>query len=180
MTKVVPDYKSFLDYWLSLRAPGELAVSSRSFLDNPNPLFAANVLVLDVYDDDIVIRLQATDIVERWDMDLTGESMFKAPLPMNRSEMMTNVHRLIRQPCGLRSVNKTRTSGGRAITMETFGLPLTVEENRPSRMINYTWVMDALGEGEHSQAVSEYDLQEWIDIGAGTPSERPLKPMTTP
>ncbi len=179
MNRPVPNYAGFLEYWLSLRAPDELVVPSQSFLDNPNPIFATNVLVLDVYEDDIVIRLQATGIVERWGADLTGESMFKAPLPMNRPEMMNNVYRLISHPCGLRSVNKTRTSGGRAIAVETFGLPLAVDENKPSRMINYAWIMDSMGEGEHSEEVSEYEVQAWIDIGAGTPSGKPLKPMTT-
>ncbi len=126
------------------------------------------------------IRLQATNIVERWGMDLTGQSMFEAPLPMNKSEMLTNVRQRIGQPCGLRSVNKTRTTSGRAIAVETFGLPLGMPSGKPPRMVNYTYIMGAMGEGEHSEKVAEYEVQAWIDIGAGTPPGKPLKPMTPP
>lgn len=178
MAKPVLNYERFLEYWTGLRMEGEIVPSSQTFLDNPDPQLAPNVLVLDVYPDDIIIRLQATEIVERWGMDLTGESMFKAPLPMNRRDMMDNVHKLTAQPCGLRSVNKTQTSGGRAIAVETFGLPLAVPPDRPLRMVNYAWIMTPMTEGEHSEAVSEYEVQAWIDIGAGVPPGKPLKPMT--
>jgi hypothetical protein len=171
------NYEAFLKHWKSLRSEGELLTTSEAYLDSPNPLFAANTLILDVYPDDIIIRLQATELVERWGKDLTGHSMFDAPLPMQRQDMMTNVGRLLRQPCGLLSVNKTRTSGGRSLLVETFGIPLGVAPGRPTRMLNYSWLSDPVTEGEHSEAVAAYEKQEWIDIGAGVPNERPLKPM---
>lgn len=178
MNTQVADHRLFLSHWMDLRESGSLVPTSAQFLDNPNPLFAPNVLVLDVYEDDLVIRLQATDLVERWGIDLTGQSIFKAPLPMNREDMLINVRRLTQQPCGLLSVQKTETSSGRKLIIETLGLPLRSTAEKPNRMVNYSWLIDPLQDGEHSERVSTYDHQEWIDVGAGTPHATPLKPMT--
>lgn len=177
MSRPDADIETFLNYWKSLRNDGETIVRSDVFIDNPNPLFASNTLILDYYPDDIIIRLQATELVERWGEDKTGQSMFDAPLPMNKSDMLLNVSRLIKQPCGLLSAHQTRTSGGRILVIETLGLPLLTPPDKPKRMVNYSWLINPLKDGEHSQAVTTYEKQEWIDIGAGIPSAAPLKPM---
>ena len=178
MIKPVADHRLFLSHWMGLRDVGELIPTSESFLDHPNPLLASNILVLDVYDDDLIIRLQATELVERWGADLTGHSMFDAPLPMNRPDMLTNVGQLMQQPCALLSVHKTKTSGGRKLIMETLGAPLSSPPGKPARMVNYSWLIDPLEDGEHSEKVTVYERQDWIDVGAGVPIENPLKPMT--
>ncbi len=178
MPRLLADHTVFIAHWKALRRAGELMPSSDAFLDTPNPLLSPNVLVLDVYPDDIVIRLQATEIVERWGKDLTGHSMFDAPLPMHKADMMTNVHRLLEQPCGLVSANSLQTSGGRKLIVETTGLPLTVAEGRPRRMVNYSWLVEPLDSGEHSESVTRYEVQKWIDIGGGVPDAEPLSPMT--
>jgi hypothetical protein len=179
MTKSVSDYRLFLSHWMDLREGGELIPTSEAFLDNPNPLFASNILVLDVYDDDLIIRLQATELVERWGADLTGHSMFDARLPMNKPDMLTNVGRLMQQPCALLSVHKTETSGGRKLIIETLGVPLLPPPGKPARMVNYSWLIDPLEAGEYSAKVWVYERQDWIDVGAGVPIEKPLKPMTS-
>lgn len=178
MPKPVADHSVFIAHWKALRRPGETVTASDVFLDNPSPLLSPNILVLDVYPDDIVIRLQATAIVERWGKDLTGRSLFEAPLPMHQSDMMTNVHRLLEHPCGLVSANNLRTSGGRKLIVETTGLPLSVPDGRPRRMVNYTWLVEPLDSGEHSETVTGYEVQDWVDIGQGVPDTAPLKPMT--
>ncbi|MEQ8735861.1 MAG: hypothetical protein RIC29_13125 [Rhodospirillaceae bacterium] len=178
MTKPIADHRLFLSHWMDLRGVEALLPTSEAFLDKPNPLFAPNILVLDVFDDDLIIRLQATELVERWGVDLTGQSMFNASLPMNKPDMLKNVERLMQQPCGLLSVHKTETSGGRKLIIETLGLPLSTPARKSPRMVNYSWLIDPLEDGEHSEKVTVYERQEWIDIGAGIPSEKPLKPMT--
>lgn len=176
-TRENADHAAFLEYWKSLRKPGATLVTSEDFLDAASPLFSPNVLVLDVYEDDLIVRLVATEIVQRWGYDLTGKSLFNAPLPMKQKDMLSNVHKLIDQPCGLLSVNITNTSGGRAVALETFGLPVAVQPDRPRRMVNYSWLIDPLEDGEHSEDVARYERQEWIDLGAGVPDSAPLKPM---
>lgn len=171
------DHQTFLTHWKSLRQPGELVVSSADFLDNPHALLAPNVLILDVHDDDVIVRLIATAIVERWGVDLTGKSMFTAHMPMKREDTLFNFNSVIDKPCGLLSVNNTRTSGGRAVVSETLSLPLSVLPGRPKRLINYSRLIDPMEEDERSEEVAAYEHQEWIDIGAGVPDETPLMPM---
>lgn len=177
MNRPHADYQVFLTHWKSLREPGALVVSSEVFLDNPDPLLSPNVLIVDVYDDDVVVRLVGTEIVERFGVDLTGKSMFTAHLPMKREDTLFNYGSVISQPCGLLSVNNTKTSGGRAVVSETLALPLGVLPDRPKRLISYSRLIEPLAEGEHSEQVAEYAHQDWIDIGAGVPSAAPLMPM---
>lgn len=171
------DPEAFLAYWKGLRQPGELIVTSSDFIDNPHPQFSPNVLILDVYDDDVVVRLIATAIVERWGVDLTGKSMFSAHLPMKREDTLFNFHHIIDHPCGLLSVNNTKTSVGRAVVSETLALPLGVVAGRPKRLLTYSRLMNPLDQGEKSKEVADYTHQAWMDIGAGVPNDTPLMPM---
>lgn len=171
------DHQTFLTHWKSLRQPGKLVVSSQDFLDNSHPLLSPNVIILDVYDDDVIVRLVATAIVDRWGVDLTGKSMFTAHMPMRREDTLFNFNQVISQPCGLLAVNNTRTSGGRDVVSETLSLPLSVLPGRPKRLINYSRLIDPMEDGEQSKEVAGYEHQDWIDIGAGVPDETPLLPM---
>jgi hypothetical protein len=178
MSRLTADHIAFIEHWKNLRRTGEIAPTSERFLDNPDPQFSPNILILVVFPDDIVIRLQATEIVERWGMDLTGQSLFKVPLTMHKADMMTNVSRLLEHPCGLVSANSVVTSSGRKRVVETTGLPLGVPNGKPRRLVNYSWLMEPLDSGEHSETVTSYEVQQWADIGADVPDALPLRPMT--
>jgi len=177
MTPPAADHQAFLTYWQSLRQLDELLVASEDFLDNPHRQFSPNVIILDVYDDDVIVRLVATAIVERWGVDLTGKSMFSARLPMKRNDTLFNYHSLIDHPCGLLSVNNTKTSVGRAVVSETLSVPLSVTAGRPKRLVTYSRLMTPMDEGEKSKEVADYAHQTWVDIGAGVPDDAPLMPM---
>ncbi len=168
--------RGFFEHWLSLRDEGEFVPLHRDFLDNPNPKYAPLIHISEMNEGGtMIVRLMGTGLVERWGRDKTGEAMGEGQPESVREALYSNTRQVISTPCGLRSEIELASSSGSEMLIEAVTLPLTDEAGKPGRLVAYSALMQKLQYGEHSERYKKLANVEWIDLGAGTPQDQPLK-----
>ncbi len=176
MTSLISEEcQRFFEFWKSLRGQNKLMPSSSDFLDRLDPKYAPNLYIIDIEEDQSIIRFVGTRVVERWGRDRTGEDFFADKSPTLRRVFSENHSTAITFPCGVAMSalfvsNSGRRMGGRSIT-----LPLDVDPGKPKRRVTYTQLVDSLGYEEVSRDYVTITNTEWVDIGAGVPDLDPIK-----
>jgi hypothetical protein len=174
-----PDCAAFFTHWKSLRKDGALLPTSEDFLDAANPKFAAATMIVDLTGEALIVRLAGTDLVRRWDHEITGETIHAAKPQAFRAKLVENVLRMLEHPCGCRLVNRYATNRQRSIRSESILLPLSAKNGRPPRIVMFSRELDPRDDGEDLTSEHETIEAGWMDIGAGlpaAPTDRPKWP----
>jgi hypothetical protein len=160
------------EHWLALRDCALLPTSER-FLDTLPPRFTSSMYILEVKEDELLLRFQGSALVERWGADRTGLDIAAHRSEVFRKNVRALMASIVKQPCGYHSHSTYSTSRGRMMDAHYIGLPLAVQAGRPLRMLAYTCEYTLLKQGEG--AWDQFQILEhgWIDIGAGVPQEMP-------
>lgn len=161
------------EHWLSLRGSA-LMPTSEHCLDTLPPRFASCMYILDVKEDELLLRFQGSELVERWGANRTGMDIAAHRSEMFRKNVRQLMNAIVEQPCGYHSHSRYSTSRGRLMDAHYIGLPLAVKAGRPTRMLAYTCEYSMLKQGEG--AWDQFQILEhgWIDLGAGVPQGPPV------
>jgi hypothetical protein len=173
-----PDVLEFFEHWCSLRDVGH-APTSESFLDSPSPTFMSTCYICELTDEGAMVRFHGTELVERWDVDLTGDDIHRARRGPITERSLSNMRHVVEHPCGCLVRISYSTSKARLLHSELIQLPLAVQEGRAPRFACY--VQKDVGQDWEETAVRYMETHGmfWVDIGAGVPTEPPLDLMTT-
>lgn len=163
--------QEFIGHWQSL-CKGELVPALADFLETPAPTLQPNVILVDVVADDrLHVRLIGTGLVELIGRELTKTDaldLYAAPL---RQRALETCQKMVRQPCGQLSERLTTTARGLIVPATTVALPLRTRTGI-NCLAGYTAAREAVDVGDSVFSIKEITAAEWIDIGAGVPSQR--------
>ena len=91
---------------------------------NPNTVCAPYTYIVDRVDDGLFTRLFGTQLVESRGLDLTGKSYVSGQPEDIAHAIVSNVIKLLKQPCGLHAMNAFSSTKGRKFISEVVVLPL--------------------------------------------------------
>lgn len=130
--------------------------------------------IVEVKPDELLLRFQGLELVERWGADRTNADIAAHRSPTFQKKVRTLMTPIVSHPCGYHSHSTYSTTRGRMMDAHYIGLPLAVQNGRPPRMLAYTCEYGVPKQGE--VAWDQFDIlaQGWIDLGAGVPSEEPI------
>jgi len=159
---------AFLSHWRGLRRDGALPVSE-DYLDNIDTRLAPLIILFECTDDDVIVRLQGTKVVERWGYDKTGQSWLAAkPAPV-RAAIRDNMADCVSYKCGVWAKSTSVTRSGRAAKLENLTLPLSARSGRPGRLVTLSNLLDAHDERDGAKERVDKRALDWFDLGLGIP-----------
>lgn len=170
--------KTFVAHWLQLKKDKPFT-SSADFLDNPHPELAPNCIIMEIVGTSITLRLEGTDVVNRWGIDETGKNVQFSNEPKVVHSLLRNGESMHTQPCGLRSFMELGVRPNLTLLMEVVILPLAVEEKRPKRLVCHSAMLERGFFNDSSARWQRTHECHWIDIGDGTPTNKPSIPPAT-
>jgi hypothetical protein len=159
-------FARFLAHWQALRADAHVPTLA-DFLDKPLPQLQPWISIFDVVENNLVLRLVGTSMVQFIGRDFTGTTLEDFAAPDGREEIRSPYLKIIQQPCGGLASTLWATSHGRDVEIRSIGLPLVRKSgasvawfNEPARPMDL---------GEKGVVVRRRMSQEWVDIGFGIP-----------
>lgn len=164
----------FLWHWRAMRGRGEQMPTSEDFLDHPAAEFVTGSYICEITDAGVIMRFQGADLVDRWGRDFTGRDIHQGMSAAVREWSLSNLHRMIGQPCGGIIRMSYDAPQWRLVEEELIVLPLAVKTGRPPRFVAY------VVQGAHRkwdlppEEVTRTHSAEWVDIGAGVPPDPPI------
>ncbi len=165
--------RAFLDNWTTLKDNAE-APPSESFLDNPDPAVQPHAFILELEEPDrTVFRLAATDLVNIWGKDFTGQALEDLFSPEVCARYLRQPRSCIERHCGLWERGRFGDARNREVELELLHLPLGVRKGRARRLAgcivhHRTTAFDAARRG-----LIALEQRHWIDTGYGIPDEAP-------
>jgi len=166
------DCRAFITHWAQLRGDAVLP-TTETFFDHPTGRFAPYLYVVELLDDTALVRLQGTVLDERWTVRLTGKDLHEGMPATLRRRSLSNMRRIVSQPCGYLARNIYATSMDRNVMADLVQLPLAVREGRPPRVVCLS-LMQRDDDMEETVSGFRTEALEWIDLGAGAPADPPL------
>lgn len=171
-----PDIQAFFDAWNTLRG-ARMMPTSEEFFDAAPARYMPNCYVVEITDDQAVVRFQGSFLLVYWQDDYTGREMHEGDRSKYKAHSLANMQTIVRHPCGQHLSFSFDTSLGIQAIAEHINLPLAVQPGRPPRMICLIWPTEPRAPLERVErvvrSIARNDLT-WIDIGAGVPAKPPL------
>jgi hypothetical protein len=161
--------RRFYDYWDSLPKVG--FIQDRASFNPPaiRDLMPA-VTILEIWSRErIDIRLIGTAIAKGMGIDPTGRNYLDLIAPEAREPYLRLVEAQIAQPCGRRSVLRSRNASGIVARTEVLALPMFHEKSGHHMLVSCFAPMEAVGFEKGDYQVRSFEDTEWIDIGTGIP-----------
>ncbi|MBY0509910.1 MAG: PAS domain-containing protein, partial [Rhodospirillaceae bacterium] len=124
------DCRAFIAHWAQLRGDAILP-TTETFFDHATGQFAPYLYVVELTDDVALVRFQGTVLDERWAAQLTGKDLHEGMPATLRRRSLSNMRRIVSQPCGYIARNAYATSLGRTVTADLVQLPLAARDGRP-------------------------------------------------
>lgn len=165
---------AFYTHWLAQR-DGELMPTAARSLDDMLARLAPHIYIIDVTENESLVRFQGTALVAGWGVDITGKDVCVFRSKKLRQSVLTLMKEITRQPCGYYCRSVYTSATGRTVVAYIIRLPLSVKPGRPPRVINYKHESETLEPGDTSWVNYKTTHQDWIDIGAGTPTLPPVE-----
>jgi hypothetical protein len=161
--------RRFFDYWNSLPKVG-LIPDRKSF----NPPAIANLMpaitLLEVWSHErIDLRLIGTGVARGMGVDLTGRNYLDVIAPEAKAPYLKLVDAQIGQPCGRRSVLRSRNATGLIARTEALTLPMFYASSGHFMIISYFEQIETVGYEKGGYKILQFEKTEWLDIGAGVP-----------
>lgn len=165
---VTPTCRRFFDHWKSL-IKGGLVPQCSDFFDRPPYDLIGSCFIFEVLPEGLLVRFMGSRMTDLWQDEFTGLYLGSRIAPALSKKFQRDVETICRHPVGLRLSGETNTSLGRTIDVEAICLPLAVQNNRPPRCVRFS---QALGElkWDERKTTFVWNNPEWIDLGAGKPS----------
>jgi hypothetical protein len=164
-----------LAYWHRQRH-GAAMPTTEDFFDHVPPRIAPSLILFEHQAHALIVRYLGTQLVERWQKDLTGQNWLGFNPHLNAANLVANFMTIIRHPCGGCAESSFVTSTGRELRIETFSLPLAVRAGRPPRVISGSFALAAMGFDERARGWMAPRTLHWIDLGFGLPATAPKSP----
>lgn len=165
----------FHRHWQSLR-DGAALPTLKDFLALPQPQLQPHVVIKDVTDAGIRVRLHGTRLVELAGVDLTGQDLLAySDTPEMADDLRFFQHTIVGHPVGLTVQKHTVTASGRNVTFEELSLPMAPFPGGPPCVIGCVVLMEAVSTDDVVSHLLTYSSAHWIDIGSGVPAMPPLK-----
>lgn len=161
--------KLFFDYWNSLPKAG--FVPDRSAFSPPaiHKLMPA-VTLLEIHSrEHIEMRLIGTAVARGMGIEPTGKNYLDLIAPEARESYLRLLDAQMAQPCGRRSVLRSRNSSGLIARSEVLALPLFHAASGHHMLASCFAQLEAIGFEKGSYEIRNFEDNAWIDIGAGVP-----------
>lgn len=169
-----PESVRFLDYWKSLRRPGEGLIPRRSdFSPAAIKSLLPYIFIVDIEQHDARFRLVGTAMTERAQRELTGLRYSQLSTPAQLENSLARANLAFSHPCGLYRHFEEKYGQDFACIVELTMLPLLSDGPLPKQTVclamprNYDELSDVSHDRFKIAADRDYSV---IDIGAGVPS----------
>lgn len=172
-----PDIRAFFDSSQAVRG-NQMMPTSEAFLDAAPARYMPNCYMVEITDDQAVVRFQGSFLMVYWQSYYTGLEMHGGNRSKYKAHSLGNMQTIVRHPCGQHLLFHFDTSLGIQAVAEHINLPLAVKPGRPPRMICLIWPTESHKPLERLERVVRSiarDETAWIDIGAGVPAKPPLR-----
>lgn len=165
----------FYEHWQSLRT-GPGLPWLKDFLARPQPLLQPHVVIKDILEHSIRVRLHGTRLVDLAGEDLTGQDLLDyADTAKMADDLWFFQRSIVDHPVGLTALKHTVTASGRNVTFEKLSLPVLPFPDGPPCVIGCVVLTEAVSTNDTVTQLLTYSNANWIDIGWGTPAAAPLK-----
>lgn len=167
--------EAFYGHWNNLPKNGGLMPHLRDYLDHPQPDLQPGVAIVDLLPGGKMnVRLVGTKRAALFGKDLTHKDPMIAFSTKAQKTAAKLAKGTVSQPCGNRGLQSIKTSSGRLRQSATMAFPLQVDDPDARCFVHFQRLMGDLEFDETAVEISTIDHVEWIDIGAGVPSESPV------
>jgi len=125
--------RRFAAHWHELRGGSAAAPALKEFLGQFNPTTQPHIMLIDVVSpDQLDVRLFAAGLAEKAGMDVTNMNLsVLATTPEFARSLSRSCMIVSQQRCGMWSIKRAITAGGREVTVETVSFPLSVPDGMP-------------------------------------------------
>jgi hypothetical protein len=164
---------NFIDYWAGLRGKSKFP-TFKQYSETMSGGLTPCTYVVELVDEEAIVRFQGTELVKRWQVDHTGDDIH-AGFPQNaKTQSLRNMRDVATHPCGLLWRSIYLTPKKRSVVSDCVLLPLAVEEGCLPRIVQYS---AKVGNDPYADDDTEFlsALEfDWLDIGFGVPTSPPL------
>ena len=168
-----PGCQDFFDHWRRL-ASGATVPHTRTYFDHPTPLIRST-LIFELLSEGTLVRLMGTELVARWQQNVTGDYLESHMAQSDASRFRTDLKTVCAHPAGVCGIGEAKTSTNRPLGFEAVVLPLAVDAGKPPRCVVYRECHGKLDFHEHKVGFYWPQKRDWIDVGAGMPAAKPSK-----
>lgn len=169
-------FSELYDYWNSGREAGDLPRADKFDLLALTQ-WLPNIILLDVFArDNVVARFAGTAMVDRLGFDITRENVINNQSDASRERVINAYAAVIGTPCGMVARYSNHYSSGRFGVVSTIYLPLKAPASGNARIVAMVCREEDAGYAEpieRTQAGTDIQSAEWIDLGFGVPPEKP-------
>jgi len=126
-----------------------------------------SITILEIWSPErIVSRLAGTGV------DPTGKNWLDLQRPELRDGYVRVIEAQTKQPCGRRTVMRSRNAKGVVSRAEALALPMFHAASGHDMIVSYFATLDILAYEGGDYQVLDFEETHWIDIGAGVPAWR--------
>jgi hypothetical protein len=165
--------RSFMQHWMALPKLG-LIPDSAAYLDSSPAALMPSVIIQEILPQGLLVRFFGTALERRWQHDITGNFFAENFPPEARNRIYSNACQIVSHPCGLHQIVEAHSNFGKDLYSEAIVLPLAVGKGRVPRVIGFSNALSVTVYKEYFNRFKSNTLNEWIDIGAGTPASQPF------
>ncbi|HEX7775623.1 MAG TPA: PAS domain-containing protein [Parvibaculum sp.] len=161
--------RRFFDYWHSLPKI-DLVPDRKSFNPPDIASLMPAITLLEIWSHErIDLRLIGTGVARGMGIEPTGKNYLDLIAPEARAPYLKLVDAQINQPCGRRTILKTRNATGLIARTEALTLPMFHAQSGHHMIVSYFEQIDIVGYEKGPYEVLDFEKTEWLDIGAGVP-----------
>lgn len=145
-----PHTKELFAYWSSLKPGDGKAPFWSDFSPAKIVKLLPKILILEVKDADLPIRLFGTGLVEAWGRDMTGQDYYDLVPAKMKTAQQEHMNQVVSTPACAVSYSKFVVKrGGREVGLlsESIHMPMCAEDGQISRIVSMNSVVG--GEGEN-------------------------------
>lgn len=151
-----------------------LVPSTERFLDHPNTALQSKVFIFELSSEkETTFRLMATELVDIWGGDFTGRTVEQVFSPEIAQKYLANPRTCGSDQCGVWEKGVFGNIDGREATLELLYLPLAVAPGKAPRLAGLLAKHASSIKPARRRGIIEITNRQWIDIGAGIPSNEP-------
>ncbi len=166
--------RDFAAHWRALRGNKAECPTVRDFLGVLNPGTQPYSMIIDVPDaESLKVRLFAAGLAEKAGIDVTNSNLqVFTSTPVIARNLSKACMAVSRQRCGMWSIKRAVTAGGREVAVESVSFPLTPGPNGPPAICTGIDIVERLSTHDTLFKIVSYVSANWIDIGFGIPDIR--------
>jgi hypothetical protein len=168
------DSLAFAEFWFALEkkdlVPERATVTPADFAS-----LAPNFAIYEFAgNEEIIVRLAGTSIIERYGQEITGMNLLDIVSPASRLGLLQSSVTMFNQPCDMQSLFRAEITDNRLSYTESIAFPMWSKQGTLTHIISHSIASEA--EYYHDRTdekITSTSLVEltFIDIGAGLPPD---------